>query len=237
MNQNRTQSVPHPPYIKSSMAHGSAWNPGCRQEEKIMQAVHLFDAHTPVQERQVALDDDALLANRAAHGDREAFDKLVQHHLPRAYATAGRWCRDRSQVPDVVVEALTRAYRSISHFRGQCCFTTWLHRILVNCAHDANRHRLASRELSFEDGVSVDIEKRALLADFEEDDDADNREVRLQRLDAAINKLSPERRELLEELYVEGAPCAELARRHGTAVGTIKSRLFRIREELRSRVS
>jgi RNA polymerase sigma-70 factor (ECF subfamily) len=185
---------------------------------------------------QLQRSDDSLMAERAAHGDREAFDRLMDRYSGRAYAVAAEWCQDRSQVPDVVVEAFTRAYRAIGSFRGEACFSTWFHRIVINCAHDANRHVAGRHEIHFDDGINVDLDKRLIVATDRVEGEESARQARWQRLINAVERLSDEKRLLFIESYVARIPYAQLAERHHLAVGTIKSRLFRIREELRARV-
>jgi RNA polymerase sigma-70 factor (ECF subfamily) len=79
-------------------------------------------------------EDEAGLVRKARDGDRRAFDRLVELHLPRVWATVWRVLRHREDTEDVVQEVFVTAHRSISGFRGDALFSTWLHRIAVTRA-------------------------------------------------------------------------------------------------------
>ena len=78
--------------------------------------------------------DMVSLVERAKSGDREAFDRLVRITHSDSYALALRLTGSTEDARDVVQEAYLRAYRSIGRFRGDALFSTWLYRIVANCA-------------------------------------------------------------------------------------------------------
>lgn len=82
--------------------------------------------------------DDADL-DRARHGDRTAFGRLVRRHQRRVYAAALHILGNHSDADDATQEAFVRAYRGIASFDGRADFFTWLYRIAVNTALNALR--------------------------------------------------------------------------------------------------
>jgi len=82
---------------------------------------------------------DQELLDRCRAGDEKAFDDLVLRHQLRAFNVAFQLLRNHEDATEVAQDAFVRIYRSVEGFRGECEFTTWLHRIVVNLAH--NKHR------------------------------------------------------------------------------------------------
>lgn len=80
-----------------------------------------------------AADEDEIVRS-ARNGDRRAFDRLVETHLPQVWATVWRMLRHREDTEDVVQEVFVTAHRAIATFRGDAKFSTWLHRIATTRA-------------------------------------------------------------------------------------------------------
>ena len=81
-----------------------------------------------------AMDDEPELVRKAIGGDRRAFDRLVELHLPQVWATVWRVLRHREDTEDVVQEVFVTAHRALPGFRGDAKLSTWLHRIAVTRA-------------------------------------------------------------------------------------------------------
>ena len=81
-----------------------------------------------------AMDEEPELLRKAMGGDRRAFDRLVELHLPQVWATVWRVLRHREDTEDVVQEVFVTAHRALPGFRGDAKLSTWLHRIAVTRA-------------------------------------------------------------------------------------------------------
>jgi RNA polymerase sigma-70 factor (ECF subfamily) len=79
-------------------------------------------------------DDEVELVRKAQGGDRRAFDRLVELHMPQVWGTVWRVLRHREDTEDVVQEVFVTAHRALSGFRGDSKVSTWLHRIAVTRA-------------------------------------------------------------------------------------------------------
>jgi RNA polymerase sigma-70 factor (ECF subfamily) len=79
-------------------------------------------------------EDETDLVRKAQGGDRRAFDRLVELHLPQVWATVWRVLRHREDTEDVVQDVFVTAHRALSGFRGDARLSTWLHRIAVTRA-------------------------------------------------------------------------------------------------------
>jgi len=164
------------------------------------------------------------LIARAQNGDMDAFCSLVSDHQRVMYALALRYCCNHHDAEDLVQEVFLNAYRSITRFRGESTFHTWLRRIMVNSFLSHKRRK--------EPPPSIEITEGAGFPAIGSDRTAFNNIVVqqvLQRLDEM-----PARQKLMFILkHQEGLTCEEIADNFGTSVGTVKKTLFRVVDRLR----
>src|SRR5919205_1822332 len=101
--------------------------------------------------------DQADLVAAAKDGDRSAFDELVKATYADAYTLAYRLTGHEEDARDVVQDAYLRAYKGLKRFRGDAQFSTWLYRIVANCAAtDLAKRSKARHEDLTEDGPFAD---------------------------------------------------------------------------------
>ena len=84
---------------------------------------------------------DAAAVALARDGDSEAFRALVDRHSRAVYRLAHRMTGNPQDAEDVVQETFLKAYRQLGRFESRANFSTWLHRIAVNCSIDLIRGR------------------------------------------------------------------------------------------------
>ena len=162
---------------------------------------------------------------RAARGDAEAFRQLVEAYQTPAYRLAARMCGPDS-AEDVTQEAFLAAWRALPEFRGDCRFSTWLYRLVSNAAIDCLR-----REKKHRDTGDVD--------DLELPDGGPSPQEQAERSDTrdavrrALDRLSPEHRQVLLLRFMQELDYGEIARALNVSEGTVKSRINRGRKRLR----
>ena len=173
--------------------------------------------------------DDLVAAART--GDDASFEELVKRTNADTFTLARRLVSDDEDARDVVQEAYLRAYRSMSKFRGDAQFTTWLYRITANCAstHLGRRRRHRHEELDEEvDVPDTRPEHDPAIA-------ADAALLRCQ-LEAAIAELPPRLRAVVVLRDVYDLNHAEIAEELGISESAAKVRLHRARRKLRTQV-
>lgn len=176
--------------------------------------------------------DDRQLVERAARGDREAFGALVQRHQDRVFNLSYQVVRNREDALDVAQEAFVKAFASLSSFKGDASFTTWMHRIVVNLAIDCLRRRRRGDATSYDDRVAVPEEGDVGPAARENPETTlGARQVR-SLLSRGLEALPPTHRAVLVLREIEGLTYEEIARAVGCNVGTVMSRLFYARRKL-----
>ncbi len=191
--------------------------------------------------RERSLDADAV--RRCLAGDRGAFGEIVTRWQDRIHAVTQRMTGDAHLARDLAQETFLRAWSSLSSFEGGSAFGTWLHAIALNQVRTEMRRRSAQKRgtpLSFEvlgatdgGGDASSFEPPAPPADPGRGIDEAERAESLRR---AIAELDPEFREVLVLREFRDLPYEEIAEITGAPVGTVRSRLFRARTELRRRL-
>jgi RNA polymerase sigma-70 factor (ECF subfamily) len=178
--------------------------------------------------------DDRELIRRCQAGDIAAFEPLVEKYRQRVWRLAYQVLRDREEAWDCAQEAFVRAYSSLSSFRGQSAFYTWLFRITVNVATDRHRSRGArTRALGGDPIPEEEWERTAIDTERGPDEAAVQAEQR-ERIRAALDSLPVKARTIIMLSDVEGLSYKEIAEVLNCPIGTVMSRLHNARKRLRS---
>ena len=164
------------------------------------------------------------LVERCRSGDETAFQDLVDRHKGLVFALIARTVQDRSRAEDLAQEVFLRVHRGLPYFRGEARLSTWIYRIVANvCVHDAARPA----------ALSLDDERAAKrpppsatdrqYGDFELRD----------RLEKAIARLPGNYRLLIGAHYLQGMQYEDLAEALQLPLGTVKTQLYRAKQQLR----
>lgn len=180
-------------------------------------------------------ESDAALVERARHGDTGAFRMLYERYQLRAHKLAFGVVHDYEDAQDIVQEAFLRVHRGLESFVGHSSFYTWLYRIVMNLSIDsARRIQYEARSLEVADQrLSEDCFLLQGLRRKEDPFAALERRELGQRLAAALGRLAPYHQGVLVMREVEGLSYQEMADAMGVSKGTIMSRLFHARHNLR----
>ncbi len=170
---------------------------------------------------------DADLVRRAKAGDRRALEALVERYSAKVSRLAAQVLGDIEDARDAAQESLLKLSVRLRQFRGECQFSTWLHRLVVNTCRDlAERQRLRrSESLRLEDDRRVDDEqdpsRAAMLAELRRE------------LSQALGRLTAEQRRIVLMRDVLDFSYDEIARLVRIPAGTAKSHAHRGRKGLR----
>jgi RNA polymerase sigma-70 factor (ECF subfamily) len=175
--------------------------------------------------------DDAAAVARARSGDLDAYEVLVARYTAPAHRAAVLLGAG-AEADDVVQEALVKAYRQISRYRGESGFRPWLLAIVANETRNLHRSRrrrdgLVLRAAAREgpDPVGPDPADSAVAVE------------RRQRLIEQLRLLDTRDREVLVCRYLLDLSEAETAVTLGLPKGTVKSRTARALTRLRGRLT
>ena len=180
--------------------------------------------------------NELVLIERILAGERELFMDLVHPYQKLVYSMAATIVKSEHEAEDVSQEALFKAFKNLSQFRGECKFSTWIIQITLNEA----RHRIRKQQRAREDSIDCGLESEE--GDYIPIDLADWREIpseALQRkelrtaLQRAISNLKPIYRDVLVLRDIEHLNVAETAQILNISEASVKTRLLRARLQVR----
>jgi RNA polymerase sigma-70 factor, ECF subfamily len=163
-------------------------------------------------------------------GDRAAFHLLFEAHKDKIYSIALHYSNDEAMARDVTQQVFLKLFTSISQFRKDSEFTTWLYRIVANACMD--EHRKRKRFVQF----SPEIEVEDMSAKGSQEEAYHRREV-ADSVRGAIAGLTPKLRLPILLKYIEGLSYDEIAETLGCSIGTVSSRLNRGHKMLARKLS
>lgn len=175
------------------------------------------------------MSDDASLIAATLAGDTAAFGQLVGEYQDRLYNSLLRVLGSAEDAADIVQDAFVQAYTKLDTFRGTSAFYTWLYRIAFNLAMS---HARKGRKATSLDSIKA-------LAGDEPMDGQPTAETgalmqeRAELVHAALAELNLEHRQIIVLREIDGLSYDEIAEILSVPVGTVRSRLFRARLELR----
>lgn len=181
--------------------------------------------------------DEELVA-RVQQGDKKAFDLLVIKYQHKIIQLVNRYIKDPIEAQDVAQEAFIKAYRALDSFRGEAAFYTWLYRIAINTAKNylvARSRRNSNYEVDIQDAEKV--ENAPQLHDLESPENQLANEQIIETLKQAINALPEEMRTAIMLREFEGMSYEEIAEAMDCPVGTVRSRIFRAREAIDTKLT
>ena len=181
--------------------------------------------------RDQNLTDEAIIS-RVLLGETEDYEILVRRYNNLLYKTARGILSAENDIEDVMQEAYIRGYEKLGQFRQEAKFSTWLTRILINCALQ-HLHKLKGRE-----HLSLDVLVREGM-DGEEDHQittpkADVSDNLAKALEGAISHLPPKYRVVFILREVQHLPVADAADIIGITQENVKIRLHRAKAMLKT---
>ena len=167
-----------------------------------------------------------------------AFEHLVRCTQDRLYNAIYRLVGSREEARDVLQEVYLTVHRKLHLFRGEAKLTTWLYRVATN--HARNRIKYLSRRRdrqqdSFDDMTAPPSEGRLSAQIHRPDQSAESRQLE-RVLARALYELDPDQRMAVVLRDIEGLSYEEISVILSVRLGTVKSRIHRGREVLKSAV-
>lgn len=178
-----------------------------------------------------SVDNDQRLIEAALGGQSQAFGQLVLRYQDRLFNTLVHVTGNAEDAQDVAQDAFVQAYLKLNTFQQTAGFYTWLYRIAFNLAISRHRRRRPT--------ASVD-QMREQTGLEPTSDDAPSQPLeqreRVDQVQAALAQLSDEHRTILVLREIDGLDYQAIAETLDLEVGTVRSRLFRARMQLREQL-
>jgi RNA polymerase sigma-70 factor (ECF subfamily) len=182
--------------------------------------------------RDLSLVSDRELVAIAVSGFDGSFEELVRRYQRPISAYVYRMVGNYESALDLTQEIFIKVYNSLSRYRAEFKFSTWIYKIAHNAAVDHLR-RTATREQPLvigPEGDSFDLPlESARLSPEQESEQAERRG----EIEAVVRALPANYRELIILRHSQDLSYEEIVEVTGLPLGTVKNRLFRAREMMR----
>jgi RNA polymerase sigma-70 factor (ECF subfamily) len=172
---------------------------------------------------------DEVLLRAIGQRDHAAMAVLFGRHRTRIYRFILRMVRDEALAEDVLNDTFLQVWQRAGEFAGRSKVSTWLLGVARHRALTAVR-RPAMEQL--DEAAALEIPDSSL--DPEQAVAAQDRAALLRR---ALEALSPEHREMIDLVYVEGKSIGEIAELLAIPANTVKTRMFYARKRLAAQVA
>ena len=179
-----------------------------------------------------ALADGELVQNALA-GRESGFEELVRRYQRPIAAYVYRMVGDYDAALDLTQEVFIKVYASLSRYRPEFKFSTWIYKIAHNAAIDHLRRHATRETVVTSDGERREpaLESRRLSPEQESE-----RSERCSEIELVVQALPAAYRELILLRHSQDLSYDEIAEVTGLPLGTVKNRLFRAREAMREQL-
>ena len=149
------------------------------------------------------------------------FTKMVKEYRKTIYTVCYFFSKNTEEVNDLYQEILINLWKGFEKFRGESSLKTWIWRVSLNTCNNQERKKKSSVQTI---PLSIDI-------DLYNDDDAQSKQI--QMLYDRINRLDVFDRAIIL-LWLENMSYQDIADVVGISLSNVTTRLFRIKEQLKS---
>ena len=170
---------------------------------------------------------DSYYVEKIRGGDISCFAPLIERYSKQVFSLIVKIVENREDAEELAQDVFVKAYGSLSSFRGDSSFSTWIYRIAYNIAVSASRKKTP-------DFISVDEDAKYDIADEPEEllSGVSDMDVRIECLSCAMKQLLPEERAMITLFYNDDRSMDEIAVISGLTETNVKTKIFRIRKKL-----
>ena len=149
------------------------------------------------------------------------FTKMVKEYKKTIYTVCYFFSKDADEVNDLYQEVLVNLWKGFEKFRGESSAKTWIWRVSLNTCNTIERKKKGS------------VQTVPLTMDIDLYNDTDAQSKQIQMLYDRINRLDIFDRAIIL-LWLENMSYQDIANVVGISVSAVTTRLFRIKEQLKS---
>ncbi|MGN0909497.1 MAG: sigma-70 family RNA polymerase sigma factor [Succinivibrio sp.] len=179
---------------------------------------------------------DEELVRQVQAGNVSAYNLLVVRYQHRVVKIAQKYVSDFADASDIAQEAFIKAYKALPNFRGESSFYTWLYRIVTNAAKNYLEGNSRQRSQVDVDDEVLNASSPEALTDRQTPDSIIESEELKKVILKAVGELPRELREAFMLRELEGLSYDEIADKAGVPIGTVRSRIFRARQYIESKM-
>ena len=173
-------------------------------------------------------DMDAQLIDEVEKGNQAAFDILFSKYNNKLYASLLAFTKSQDLAEDLTQKTFIRVWKKIETFRGDSSLFTWIYRIAINLAKNEFSSKQAKNQ-----GITDNIEdSHDLVSPVSSPESHAIEAESMQAVMGFITSLPTDLREAISLREFDGKSYEEIAQITGSPIGTVRSRIFRAREEI-----
>jgi RNA polymerase sigma-70 factor (ECF subfamily) len=173
-------------------------------------------------------DMDAQLIDEVGKGNQAAFNILFSKYNNKLYASLLAFTKSQELAEDLTQKTFIRVWKKIETFRGDSSLFTWIYRIAINLAKNEFSSKQAKNQ-----GITDNIDDTYDLESSVSSPESHAIEAEsMQAVMDFIASLPSDLREAISLREFDGKSYEEIAQITGSPIGTVRSRIFRAREEI-----
>jgi len=173
-------------------------------------------------------DMDAQLIDEVGKGNQAAFNILFSKYNNKLYASLLAFTKSQELAEDLTQKTFIRVWKKIETFRGDSSLFTWIYTIAINLAKNEFSSKQAKNQ-----GITDNIDDTYDLESSVSSPESHAIEAEsMQAVMDFIASLPTDLREAISLREFDGKSYEEIAQITGSPIGTVRSRIFRAREEI-----
>ena len=171
--------------------------------------------------------NDQHYIDKIIHGETNAFAVLVDRYKDMIFTLAVKMLKNREEAEEVAQDTFIKIYNSLSKFKGDSKFSTWIYKIAYNTCLD----RLKKNKKE-ENNISIDEFSAHLIKTMDNALSALEEKERKQTIQNCLNLLPSDDSFLLTLFYFEDQNLEEISKVMSITANHVKVKLFRSRQKL-----
>jgi len=165
------------------------------------------------------------IIERVKRGDTEAFRTIVDNYRDAVYGLSLRLVSNQMEAEELAQDSFLKVFKSVSSYRGDSKFSTWIYRITYNtCISHLRKNKLYTLEIKDYHGES----------DFNSGYDNLMKEDTNNTIKTILTKLNPDDRAIIQLFYLEENSIKEISEITGFSNSNVKVKLHRSKQKLKS---
>ncbi len=185
------------------------------------------------------MPSDIELIEQFSNGDHDAFELLIVRYEAKIYSTCYYFLKNKEDAEDVAQEVIIKLYRKLHTYRKEAAFSTWLNYISANACRDYLRKKKRNQVYYLDEDIQTKdghLNREIASEDRLPDEVTEQKELQ-DLLQVALFTLSDEHRQILLMREYQTLSYEEIAEILELSIGTVKSRIYRARQDLKAYLS
>jgi len=178
----------------------------------------------------MSIEEDKQIIEDCLNGDINRYEVIIKKYQAMIINLCFKYTKNYSDAEDVAQEAFLKAFNGLSEFRFESKFSSWLHRIAVNCSlnYINSKEKSKEKETISENICHISEDKMMVETPLSHY----NMEKIAEVVQKAYNDLSDELKMMIKLREIDNMSYEDISRKTGISIGTVKSRIHRVRESM-----